>query len=74
MSVLHEGKLETVDIFVGGMMETTEDGPGPLFTAILLDQMFRIRDGDRFWFENPDNGYASEGRGRGGEPLKTPCL
>ena len=53
---LHRNRLETLDIFVGGMLETTSSGPGPLFTAILLDQMYRVRDGDRFWFQNKDNG------------------
>ncbi|KAK7492719.1 hypothetical protein BaRGS_00016024, partial [Batillaria attramentaria] len=52
MRLLHHGDVSKIDIFVGGMMETTSQGPGPLFTAILLDQMYRVRDGDRFWFEN----------------------
>ncbi|PVD36104.1 hypothetical protein C0Q70_03077 [Pomacea canaliculata] len=52
--------MDTVDIFVGGMMETTAEGPGPLFKSIILDQMYRVRDGDRFWFENTANGLFSE--------------
>lgn len=51
----HPDKL---DVFVGGLLETTHDGPGPLFQTILLDQFMRIRHGDRFWFENKDNGYS----------------
>ena len=43
----------------GGLLETTERGPGPLFTAIIQDQFERIRDSDRFWFENKANGYVS---------------
>uniref|UniRef100_A0A6A7G5H1 NAD(P)H oxidase (H2O2-forming) n=2 Tax=Hirondellea gigas TaxID=1518452 RepID=A0A6A7G5H1_9CRUS len=42
------------DIWVGGLMETTL-GPGQLFTKIIKDQFERIRDGDRFWFENENN-------------------
>ncbi|XP_078313072.1 dual oxidase 2-like isoform X3 [Crassostrea virginica] len=53
----HPDKL---DVFVGGLLETTHDGPGPLFQTILLDQFMRIRHGDRFWFENKDNGYFND--------------
>lgn len=49
-----------VDLFVGGLIETTLDGPGPLFTEITLDQFRRIRDGDRFWYENRDNGLFND--------------
>lgn len=45
---------DDVDLFTGGMLETTLDGPGPLFRAIILEQFMRIRHGDRFWFENED--------------------
>ncbi|OWF54042.1 dual oxidase 2-like isoform X1 [Mizuhopecten yessoensis] len=51
---------EDVDLFTGGLMETTFDGPGPLFRAILVDQFCRVRDGDRFWYENLDNGLFSQ--------------
>ena len=53
---LHMNRVDMLDIFVGGMMETRKSGPGALFSTIILDQMYRIRDGDRFWFENTDNG------------------
>ncbi|KAG9341887.1 hypothetical protein JZ751_018204, partial [Albula glossodonta] len=33
--------------------------PGPLFSSIILDQFQRIRNGDRFWFENKQNGLFS---------------
>jgi dual oxidase len=48
--------LNHLDVFVGGMLETTQRGPGELFRTIILDQFYRIRDGDRFWFENINNG------------------
>ncbi|KAK7092277.1 hypothetical protein V1264_008051 [Littorina saxatilis] len=60
LEMLHKGRVDHMDIFVGGMMETTSSGPGPLFTAILLDQMYRVRDGDRFWFQNKDNGLLTD--------------
>jgi len=48
--------LDNVDVYVGGMLES--DGkPGELFTTVIKDQFRRIRDADRFWFENEDNGY-----------------
>ncbi|CAD6227223.1 GSCOCT00006031001.3-RA-CDS [Cotesia congregata] len=47
--------FDDVDIWVGGILET-EDGPGELFKTIIADQFERIRNGDRFWFENENNG------------------
>ena len=44
-----------IDLYVGGMLESTGD-PGPLFTSIIKDQFKKLRDSDRFWFENEDNG------------------
>lgn len=48
---------DELDLFVGGMLETTFDGPGPLFRNIILDQFLRIRHGDRFWYENTDERF-----------------
>ncbi|XP_023217441.1 dual oxidase 2-like [Centruroides sculpturatus] len=48
-----------IDIWVGGLLET-ETSPGPLFKAIIKDQFRRIRDGDRFWFENRKNNLFTE--------------
>ena len=44
--------MSKMDIWTGGLLETTRSGPGELFREIILDQFLRIRDGDRFWFEN----------------------
>ncbi|XP_046845729.1 dual oxidase 2-like isoform X2 [Xenia sp. Carnegie-2017] len=52
---LTEGKMENIDVWVGGLLETTTEGPGELFSTIIEDQFRRIRDGDRFWFENEYN-------------------
>jgi len=49
---VYNGSLENVDIWAGGMLETTPDGPGPLFQRIIRNQFRRIRAADRFWFEN----------------------
>ena len=42
------------------MLEGGENGPGELFKEIIKDQFTRIRDGDRFWFENKLNGIFTE--------------
>lgn len=52
----YSDRLDLLDIFVGGLFEATENGPGPLFMKALEDQFTRVRDGDRFWFENRING------------------
>ena len=40
-----------IDVWTGGILETSTR-PGPLFRAIIFDQFRRIRNADRFWFEN----------------------
>jgi dual oxidase len=61
LAELYGNDLGNVDVYIGGMLEST-NGPGPLFTAVIKEQLGRIRDADRFWFENSDNGMftASE--------------
>ncbi len=46
--------VDDIDTWVGGLAEDTIDGAlvGELFHAILKDQFERLRDGDRFWYEN----------------------
>ncbi|XP_064609284.1 dual oxidase 2-like [Liolophura sinensis] len=46
------GRDDNIDLFVGGLLETTDEGPGELFKKITQEQFIRIRDGDRFWYEN----------------------
>ncbi len=53
------GDLDNVDLYVGGMLESV-DGPGPLFTKIIKEQFERLRDADRFWFENKELGLFTE--------------
>ncbi|XP_022093825.1 dual oxidase 2-like isoform X3 [Acanthaster planci] len=55
-----KGDLSKIDIWPGGLLETTANGPGPLFRKIILDQFLRTRDGDRFWFENEQNGLFTK--------------
>uniref|UniRef100_A0A8C2KXH2 NAD(P)H oxidase (H2O2-forming) n=1 Tax=Cyprinus carpio TaxID=7962 RepID=A0A8C2KXH2_CYPCA len=56
---LYENDISRLELFVGGLLESQE-GPGPVFSAIILDQFERIRNADRFWFENIQNGLFTE--------------
>lgn len=47
--------LDNVDVYVGGMLESNGN-VGELFKTIMIEQFTRIRDADRFWFENEFNG------------------
>ena len=56
---MYDGDMMNVDLYVGGMLESY-GGPGPLFSKIIKDQFERLRDSDRFWFENKENGLFTE--------------
>jgi len=45
--------VDEVDLWVGGLAEDHERGAlvGETFQRILVDQFQRLRDGDRFWYE-----------------------
>jgi dual oxidase len=57
LAELYKNKIENLDAYVGGMLETNGVGPGELFSVIIKDQFIRLRDSDRFWFENNLTGY-----------------
>ena len=50
-----------MDLYVGGMLESY-DRPGPLFSKIIREQFERIRDSDRFWFENTEHEWVVESK------------
>ena len=54
------GNVGNVDAWTCGVCEDHVKGSslGPLFQEIVLDQFRRLRDGDRFYFENP--GYFTQ--------------
>jgi len=46
-------KVDDVDLFVGGLLESAEEGIlGPTFLCLVGDQFQRLKTGDRFWYEN----------------------
>lgn len=49
---------DNIDVFVGGLLESNANGPGPLFRYLIQEQFKRIRDGDRMFYENRDNGLV----------------
>lgn len=46
--------VDDIDLWVGGLSENHVEGGmlGEVFAAILSDQFTRLRDGDRFWYQN----------------------
>lgn len=53
---------DDVDLAVGGGLENKAEGAltGPTFLCILIEQFYRTRVGDRFWYEtpNPDTAFT----------------
>jgi peroxidase len=47
------GSVDNIDLWVGGLAEDhlANSSMGATFTAILVDQFTRLRDGDRFWYQ-----------------------
>lgn len=55
LKVAYDNNVDNVDLYIGGMLES-RDGPGELFMVIIREQFIRLRQADRFWFENVENG------------------
>ena len=49
-------RIEDVDLFIGAISEKLVPGGtlGPTFQCIVGDQFRRLRLGDRFWYEEPN--------------------
>jgi hypothetical protein len=54
LASVYDGNVDEIDIWVGGLAEDHVPGAmvGKTFYAILVDQFVRLRDGDRFWYQN----------------------
>ncbi len=54
--------VDDIDLWVGGLAEDHVAGAsmGELFRTIIVDQFTRLRDGDRFWYQNLFTGRQSE--------------
>ncbi|XP_072480342.1 dual oxidase 2 [Notamacropus eugenii] len=59
ISYLYNQNLSHLELLPGGLLESYGN-PGPLFSSIVFEQFVRLRDGDRYWFENTRNGLFSE--------------
>jgi len=48
------GTVDNIDLWIGGLAEDHVDGSnmGETFQTIISDQFMRLRDGDRFWYQN----------------------
>ncbi|NWQ59700.1 DUOX2 oxidase, partial [Neopipo cinnamomea] len=56
VAALYGNDIAGLELLPGGMLEAD----GSLFSAIILEQFVRLRDSDRFWFENTKNGLFTE--------------
>jgi hypothetical protein len=54
------GTVDNIDLWVGALAEDHVPGgsTGALVQAIVADQFERLRDGDRFWYENTFSGRS----------------
>lgn len=52
------GSVNNIDLWIGGLAEDHLPGSsmGETFSAILVDQFTRLRDGDRFWYQTALSG------------------
>jgi len=56
------GNVNNIDLWVGGLAENhiQSGNMGETFTRIIADQFTRLRDGDRFWYQNVFQGKDLE--------------
>ncbi|XP_030768152.1 dual oxidase [Sitophilus oryzae] len=59
LEAAYSNNLNNVDVYVGGMLESFGQ-PGELFRTVIKEQFARLRDSDRFWFENEASGIFTQ--------------
>ena len=54
LSSTYGGNVNDIDLWIGGLSEDHLPGSslGATFTAIVVDQFMRVRQGDRYWYQN----------------------
>ncbi|XP_012943483.1 dual oxidase 2 [Aplysia californica] len=51
------GGLDNLDFVTGGLLDApSTSGMSDIFKLVIEEQFTRLRDGDRFWYQNEDNG------------------
>ncbi|KAL8197165.1 UNVERIFIED_CONTAM: Dual oxidase 2, partial [Gekko kuhli] len=55
LAALYRNNTDRLELLPGALLEANRT----LFHDIMKDQFVRLRDGDRFWFENTENGLFS---------------
>ena len=56
---LYNYDVNQVELFVGGMLLSSVKGEmSEIFRRIMINQFVSLRDGDRFWWQNPYNGLG----------------
>lgn len=58
LAEVYSRNIDDVDVWPAGLLESVnaKKQPGALFQAVTKDQFRRIRDGDRYYYENKLNG------------------
>ncbi|XP_069078431.1 dual oxidase 1-like isoform X1 [Pleurodeles waltl] len=59
LAALYGNDISKLEFLTGAMLESNGD-IGELLSAIIQDQLERLRNGDRFWFENMRNGLFTK--------------
>ncbi|XP_053317809.1 dual oxidase 2-like isoform X2 [Spea bombifrons] len=56
---LYKNDIDQLELIPGVLLDV-KGGHGELVSNIILEQFYRLRDGDRFWFENEGNGLFTK--------------